>query len=113
MSRFAPSAHYSESSRLPIPKSLVRGTNMSFHSRIAFSLLILLGFSGVALAQTPGSTDTPTYLDQGWSETQRQQFYTTTQGSQLIPLAWFLALERPQSEELFVADGLSRFGFLP
>jgi hypothetical protein len=86
---------------------------MSFHSRIAFSLLILLGFSGVALAQTPGSTDTPTYLDQGWSETQRQQFYTTTQGSQLIPLAWFLALERPQSEELFVADGLSRFGFLP
>jgi hypothetical protein len=82
-------------------------------SRIAFSVLMLLGFSGRAIAPAPSTTVAPTYLDQGWSEAQRQQFYTTTQGSQLIPLAWFLALERPESDELFVADGLSRFGFLP
>lgn len=86
---------------------------MRSHSRIAFSVLMLLGFSGGAIAQAPSTTGAPTYLDQGWSEAQRQQFYTTTQGSQLIPLAWFLALERPESDELFVADGLSRFGFLP
>lgn len=86
---------------------------MSFHSRIPFSLLTLLVISGSAIAQGPGPIVAPTYLDQGWSETQRQQFYTTTQGSQLIPLAWFLALERPGSEDLFVSDHLSRFGFLP
>jgi hypothetical protein len=86
---------------------------MRCHSRVAFSTLLLLGASGRAVAQAPGPTGSPTYLDQGWSESQRQQFYTTTQGSQLIPLAWFLALERPGSGELFVADQMSRFGFLP
>jgi hypothetical protein len=86
---------------------------MNLHSRIAFSLLTLLVISGSATAQAPDSAAAPTYLSQGWSDSQRQQFYTTTQGSQLIPLAWFLALERPGSEDLFVADQLSRFGFLP
>src|SRR5580692_8113365 len=86
---------------------------MSFHSRIAFVVLLLLGFSGSAVAQSPCLNGTLKCVEQGWDDTQRQQFYTTTQGSQLIPLAWFLALERPGSEELFVADQLSRFGFLP
>lgn len=53
------------------------------------------------------------YLDQGWTESQRQRFYTLSQGSQLMPLAWFAALERPETDELFVSDNLSRFGFLP
>jgi hypothetical protein len=86
---------------------------MKSQSRIGFGLFLLLGFSSGPVAQAPSPSGTPTYLDQGWTDTQRQQFYTTTQGSQLIPLAWFLALERPGSEELFVADELSRFGFLP
>ena len=86
---------------------------MSFHSRIAFSLLTLLVVSGRRHCSSPGLTARPAYLNQGWSDIQRQQFYTTTQGSQLIPLAWFLALERPGSEDLFVSDHLSRFGFLP
>ncbi len=86
---------------------------MKFHSRVAFSVLMLFGFSGGAVAQAPGPTGAPTYLDQGWTETQRQLFYTTTQGSQLMPLAWFLALERPTTEDLFIADSLERFGFLP
>jgi hypothetical protein len=86
---------------------------MRLHSRIAFTVLMLLGYSASGIAQAPGPTGTPTYLDQGWTETQRQQFYTTTQGSQLIPMSWFLALERPASEELFVVDQMSRFGFLP
>jgi hypothetical protein len=72
-----------------------------------------MAFSARAIAQAPGGSVSPTYLDQGWTETQRQQFYTTTQGSQLIPLSWFLALERPGSEDLFVVDQMSRFGFLP
>jgi processive rubber oxygenase RoxA-like protein len=86
---------------------------MTLHARFAFTVLILFGFLASAVAQAPGTIAAPTYLDQGWTDTQRQQFYTTTQGSQLIPLAWFLALERPGTEELFLADQMSRFGFLP
>ncbi|SFM61154.1 di-heme-cytochrome C peroxidase [Nitrosomonas communis] len=41
------------------------------------------------------------YLDQGWSEQDRTAFYNTSQGSYLIPLSWFLALEQPDSKALF------------
>lgn len=71
-----------------------------------------LGFVSSASAQTPVAA-TPTYLNQGWSDAQRQQFYTISQGSELLPLNWFLALERTGSEEMFLADGLARFGYLP
>ena len=86
---------------------------MRSYKRISLSVCVLLGFSSWAVAQEPCPSGGVTCLDQGWGESQRQQFYTTTQGSQLMPLAWFLALERPGSEELFGGDGLSRFGFLP
>src|SRR5579871_281573 len=55
----------------------------------------------------------PTYLDQGWSMQDRDWFYSTSQGSQLIPYSWFLALERPDSQDRFLSDGLVRFGYLP
>lgn len=32
---------------------------------------------------------------QGWTETQRQAWYNTDQGSRLMPLSWFEALEQP------------------
>jgi hypothetical protein len=54
-----------------------------------------------------------TFLNQGWQEEQRQRFYTTSQGSQMMPLDWFLSLERADSEQLFISDGLDRFGYLP
>ncbi|HXW25594.1 MAG TPA: di-heme-cytochrome C peroxidase [Xanthobacteraceae bacterium] len=68
-----------------------------------------LGWVGTACAQA----DAPEYLDQGWSTADRTMFYTTSQGSQMMPYDWFLALERPGSEMLFLADGLARFGYLP
>ncbi|HEX7149943.1 MAG TPA: di-heme-cytochrome C peroxidase [Thermoanaerobaculia bacterium] len=52
------------------------------------------------------------HLEQNWTEEDRQWFYTTPQGSKLIPYAWAVALERADSAELFVT-GLERFGFLP
>jgi hypothetical protein len=33
--------------------------------------------------------------DQGWNDTDRNWFYTTTQGSRMVPWEWFLALEQP------------------
>jgi hypothetical protein len=82
------------------------------HFLLCLTVLVVLTNSALTNAQGL-SAPVQIYLDQGWSEDQRQQFYTISQGSQLMPLNWFLALERPSSEDLFLADDLSRFGYLP
>ena len=41
------------------------------------------------------------YLEQNWSPDQSMQFYFTSQGSQIVPYDWFLALEQPDSAALF------------
>jgi hypothetical protein len=66
----------------------------------------------VLLASTAFAA-TPQYLPQNWSETDRQWFYTTPQGSKLMPYTWALSLERASDETLFFADGLAHLGYLP
>ena len=76
----------------------------------AWSLLaaaLMLGSGAVVHAQ-----DKPEYLSQGWSSADRTFFYTTSQGSQLMPYDWFLVIERPGSNVLFRAGSLTRFGYL-
>ena len=73
------------------------------------TVFLALCWIGVAYAQA----DKPAYLSQGWSAADRTMFYTTSQGSQLLPYDWFLALEQPDSETLFRVDSLARFGYLP
>ncbi len=81
-------------------------------------LLILVGCSGaeppVPPAAAPGpAAGAPLLLDQGWSATDRATFYTTGQGSRLLPAAWFAALQRADGSGSFAADRLARFGYLP
>lgn len=54
------------------------------------------------------------FLDQGsdWNSSTREAYYTQDQGSQLIPLNWFMALRQPNGE-LFARDSLARYGYLP
>ena len=53
-------------------------------------------------------------LDQGWTGDERLDFYNTSQGSQLIPFAWFLALEQATSDDLFRdSNNMRRLGYLP
>lgn len=54
------------------------------------------------------------HFEQGWSDNETLDFYYTSQGSQLIPYAWFLALEQADGETLF-RDGqhLEKFGYIP
>ncbi|OUS03880.1 hypothetical protein A9Q81_06435 [Gammaproteobacteria bacterium 42_54_T18] len=55
-------------------------------------------------------------LDQGWDEqgTQRELFYNLTQGSQLLPYDFFLAVEDVNSMKLLRSDrSLKRWGYLP
>jgi processive rubber oxygenase RoxA-like protein len=53
-----------------------------------------------------------TYAAQGWSPADRDTFYTTSQGSHMMPYAWFKALRRLDVDEPFVADKLQRYGYL-
>jgi mono/diheme cytochrome c family protein len=55
----------------------------------------------------------PVFLDQGWDETTRAAFYQTTQGSRMLPYAWFLHLEQADSRQRFrAASNMRRMGFL-
>jgi len=72
--------------------------------RFACVVLCLLALSAAA---APAQ-----HLEQNWSEDDRQWFYTTPQGSKLIPYSWAFALQRADSDALWI-ENLERFGFLP
>lgn len=57
-------------------------------------------------------------LNQGWSDEERRWWYTTSQGSRVLPLSWFQALEKPGSTEdsqtLFMSEEfMSELGYIP
>ena len=54
-------------------------------------------------------------LGQGWDVDARRLFYNEAQGSPIIPLAWFLALEQPgETQALFQENTyLAGFGLIP
>ncbi|HEX8155125.1 MAG TPA: di-heme-cytochrome C peroxidase, partial [Thermoanaerobaculia bacterium] len=72
-------------------------------------LAMLLALLALALS---ASAATPQWLDQNWTDVDRQWFYVTPQGSKLIPFNWAQALERADSETLFLSD-LTHLGYLP
>jgi mono/diheme cytochrome c family protein len=53
------------------------------------------------------------FLAQNWDDATRQLFYTTTQGSRMIPYDWFMALEVSDGTSLFVQTRLPQLGYLP
>jgi hypothetical protein len=54
-----------------------------------------------------------TYADQGWSAAERDLFYSTSQGSMMMPYIWFKALRRLDIDVPFAEDQLQRYGYLP
>src|SRR5688500_4206359 len=50
---------------------------------------------------------------QNWDAAERAAFYSTDQGSRLIPYDWYRALDKADGSGRFAADGLARFGYLP
>jgi len=50
-------------------------------------------------------------VPQGWDEATREQVYHESEGSELMPLSWFMALERPGDQTSFV-QGLKSVGVL-
>jgi mono/diheme cytochrome c family protein len=59
------------------------------------------------------SAASPIFLDQGWTPEDRETFYTTAQGSRLMPYAWFKALRRIDVDAPFACDQLERYGYIP
>jgi len=54
------------------------------------------------------------FLDQGFTDDDRQAYYFLSQGSQLMPYRWFLALEQADSQALFRDDAHMReLGYIP
>ena len=52
-------------------------------------------------------------LDQNWTPSDRKEWYQSSQGSRLLPLAWFLALEGADGKPLLNNDNVRRWGYLP
>jgi hypothetical protein len=56
-----------------------------------------------AAAQTTGG-DSVIYLDQAWSQADREFYYNVSQGSAVMEYAVFVNLELADSQELFSSD---------
>lgn len=54
------------------------------------------------------------YLEQGWNNADSLWFYNTTQGSDLLPYDFFIALEQAGNEKLFRDnENMNRYRYLP
>src|SRR5260221_8186435 len=87
----------------------------AFSKVLLFSLAAMVSPIDPTFAQpASGAPATPTlqYAKQGWTAEDRQAFYTTSQGSHMIPYLWFKALGRLDVDEPFGGDQLARYGYL-
>lgn len=70
----------------------------------------------VDLVVTPadGAVEDFVSLNQGWNNKVRDQFWFTSQGSEVMPYTWFTWLEQPESEELFRnTEHMEMLGYFP
>ena len=80
---------------------------------LGVSMLVAAANDGSAQPATAGiPTPEVAYAPQGWSDADRDTFYTTSQGSHMMSYAWFKALRRLDVDEPFGADQLQRYGYL-
>jgi len=61
-----------------------------------------------------GQTPDRISLEQGWNNDQRNKFWFTSQGSQIMPYSWFTWLEQPDNSKFFRnTDHMSMLGYIP
>jgi hypothetical protein len=80
--------------------------------RMALAFMAAFLTMGVSRAQSPTATPDVRYVEQGWKPADRETFYTTVQGSHIMPYAWFKALRRLDTDAPFSDDQLSRYGYI-
>ena len=90
------------------PPGLRKAPLLSRSVRLAALVFILALFGTSAFAQAP------IRLNQGWSHADSEWFYSTTQGSQLVPYAYYIALEQAGNTKPFNDDAnIQKFRALP
>lgn len=88
------------------------------HAAWVVALMLAASFAAPAtgraqLVQNSICKDDLFCLDQGWTDDQRAWWYTTSQGSRLLPLDWALALEMADSTARFFGrDNMRSLGYL-
>ena len=97
---------------------MMKGKRNNF---IFFLFITVLIKTTVYAEDKPATLDTAAldldkiiYLDQNWTDKDREYFYFTDQGSRLLPYDFFLNLEHPdRKQRLNDPENMSRYGFLP
>jgi hypothetical protein len=80
---------------------------------LSFSCLWALGFFPLQPAAAQSSGDSVIYLDQAWSQADREMWYQISQGAEIISYDIFLNLEVAGNQELFRSDANSeRYGLI-
>jgi mono/diheme cytochrome c family protein len=75
-------------------------------------VLAIVGCTAALMKQ--GTTYETHRLEQGWSTADRQAYYHTAQGTEIMPYAWFLYLEKAGSTEWFRSnENIAGYGLLP
>jgi hypothetical protein len=73
-----------------------------------------IAFMPAIFAQNQPARSKPVFLDQGWTEEDRLQYYFTSQGSAVMFYDIFLNLEVPNGQELFHSDkNMVGYGLVP
>src|SRR3954470_13109879 len=79
--------------------------------RNSFWIILTCTAICIALSSPPAYCEVE-FLDQNWNDATRQLFYTTSQGSRLIPYDWFLALETSEGNQSFLRTEVPKLGYL-
>lgn len=59
------------------------------------------------------STNGAVNLQQGWTKASQQEFYYTSQGSQVLPYRWYLHLEQAKNDKLFRSNkNIQQYGYI-
>lgn len=86
---------------------------MQFYRQLILKFLVSSLSLMLSLSVTAASQGV-SYLEQNWSDEERQYFYFADQGSRLIPYDYFLHLEQAENKTLLRSDeNMLRFGFIP
>src|SRR5262249_49170820 len=99
--------------RCPLQRCFHEGEKL-MRPRARFVCMLAVGLAWACASTLSSQTPrTVRYVSQDWTQEDRNLFYTTTQGSQLVPYSWYLALERPGSgTDRFNLNHLARYGYL-
>ena len=74
--------------------------------------ILMAGCSRKSTEQSSGAEANVTYLANGWSQGERDQYYHLAEGSELMPYALLANLKSTTTGKPFL-EGMERFGFLP